>query len=256
MHVELHAPGGPGRLLGPQRGLAPGAAGRKPDRATRRDELGGSPRPRRGPGPRAAPRRGGAGAAGLVLEHLDEPIEEGVAVVVASEAAGDCTIFDRRPRAPSASMPRLKPRSRCASRSSSRAAAARARALDGARAARATPRLHGRADEADAGQAPSRQFVTHSLLSSAPSPGRVPATASSSAPRSVPLRGAIRDFATWARAQSSAPSAPVEIKILRRGRAESSRRPPRHRRDACSMAWRCRFVAARPSQYGRVIAEK
>ena len=30
----------------------------------------------------------------------------------------------------------------------------------------------------------------------------------------------------------------VEIKILRRVRAESSRRPPRHRRDVCSMAWR------------------
>ena len=28
----------------------------------------------------------------------------------------------------------------------------------------------------------------------------------------------------------------------------------RHRRDACSMAWRCRFLAARPSQDGRVIA--
>ena len=48
----------------------------------------------------------------------------------------------------------------------------------------------------------------------------------------------------------------VEIKILRRVRAESSRRPPRHRRDACSMAWRCRFLAARTSQDGRVIAEK
>ena len=48
----------------------------------------------------------------------------------------------------------------------------------------------------------------------------------------------------------------VEIKILRRVRAESSRRPPRHRRDACSMAWRCRFLAARRSQHGRVIAEK
>ena len=48
----------------------------------------------------------------------------------------------------------------------------------------------------------------------------------------------------------------VEIKILRRVRAESSRRPPRHRRNACSMAWRCRFLAARPSQDGRVIAEK
>ena len=41
----------------------------------------------------------------------------------------------------------------------------------------------------------------------------------------------------------------VEIKILRRV-------PPRHRRDACSMAWRCRFLAARPSQDGRLIAEK
>ena len=30
--------------------------------------------------------------------------------------------------------------------------------------------------------------------------------------------------------------------ILRRVRADSSRRPPRHRRDACSMAWRCRFL--------------
>ena len=48
----------------------------------------------------------------------------------------------------------------------------------------------------------------------------------------------------------------VEIKILRRVRAESPRRPPRHRRDACSMAWRCRFLAARPSQDSRVIAEK
>jgi hypothetical protein len=48
----------------------------------------------------------------------------------------------------------------------------------------------------------------------------------------------------------------VEIKILRRVCAESSRRPPRHRRGACSMAWQCRFLTARPSQDGRVIAEK
>ena len=31
-------------------------------------------------------------------------------------------------------------------------------------------------------------------------------------------------------------------------------RPPRHRRDACSTAWRCRFVTARPSPDGHVIA--
>jgi len=39
---------------------------------------------------------------------------------------------------------------------------------------------------------------------------------------------------------------------------ESHRRDesPRHRRDACSIARRCRFPTARPSQDGRVIAEK
>ena len=51
-------------------------------------------------------------------------------------------------------------------------------------------------------------------------------------------------------------SCPVWIKILRRVRAESPRRHPRHRRDACSMAWPCRFLAARPSQDGSGIAEK
>ena len=44
----------------------------------------------------------------------------------------------------------------------------------------------------------------------------------------------------------------VKIKI----RAESSRRPPRHRRAACSTAWRCWFLTARRSQDGRVITEK
>ena len=48
----------------------------------------------------------------------------------------------------------------------------------------------------------------------------------------------------------------VEIKISLRVRAESSRRPPRHRRDASSMASRCRFLTTRPSQDDRVIAEK
>ena len=48
----------------------------------------------------------------------------------------------------------------------------------------------------------------------------------------------------------------VEIKNLRRVRARSSRRPPRHRRDTWSMACRCRFLTARRSQRGHVIAEK
>ena len=48
----------------------------------------------------------------------------------------------------------------------------------------------------------------------------------------------------------------VEIKLSRRVSATAESRRPRHRRDACSMAWRCRFLAARRSQDGRVIAEK
>ena len=48
----------------------------------------------------------------------------------------------------------------------------------------------------------------------------------------------------------------VEIRILRRVRPESPRRPPRYRHDACSMAWRCRFLTARRSQCAHVIAEK
>ena len=44
-------------------------------------------------------------------------------------------------------------------------------------------------------------------------------------------------LALWGQSMGAA-AAPycVEIKISRRVRAESSRRPPRHRRDACSMA--------------------
>ena len=75
----------------------------------------------------------------------------------------------------------------------------------------------------------------------------------------VPI--AAQERCDWARAcvdGANVADAPVcvEIKILRRVRAESSRSPPRHRRDACSMAWRCRFLAARPSQHGHVIADK
>ena len=49
---------------------------------------------------------------------------------------------------------------------------------------------------------------------------------------------------------------PVWKSNLRHIRAESSCRPPRYRRDACSMAWRCRHLTARRGQHGRVIAEK
>ena len=47
-------------------------------------------------------------------------------------------------------------------------------------------------------------------------------------------------FGSWIlmNVEAAAASTCVEIKILRRVRAESPCRPPRHRRDACSMAWR------------------
>ena len=38
--------------------------------------------------------------------------------------------------------------------------------------------------------------------------------------------------------------------------SESSRRPSRHRRDVCSIAWWCSFLTARPSQDGHAIPEK
>ena len=41
---------------------------------------------------------------------------------------------------------------------------------------------------------------------------------------------------TWIMPSSGGVATCVEIKIVRRVRAEPSRRPPRHRRDACSMA--------------------
>ena len=63
-------------------------------------------------------------------------------------------------------------------------------------------------------------------------------------------------YAAWSGFTNPLVLSCVEIKILRRVRAESSRRPPRHRRDTCSMAWRCRFFTARRSQRGHVIAEK
>ena len=58
------------------------------------------------------------------------------------------------------------------------------------------------------------------------------------------LKAARGETEAWVRAC-------VEIKILRRVRAESSLRPPRHRRDACSMAWRCQFLIARRAERQR-----
>ena len=48
----------------------------------------------------------------------------------------------------------------------------------------------------------------------------------------------------------------AQVKLSRRVSATAESWPPRHGRDACSMAWRCRFLTARPSLVGRAIAEK
>jgi len=54
----------------------------------------------------------------------------------------------------------------------------------------------------------------------------------------------------------SASYIPVWKSNVPRVRSESPRRPPRHRRAACSMAWRCQFLTARRGQRGHVVAEK
>ena len=46
----------------------------------------------------------------------------------------------------------------------------------------------------------------------------------------------------------------VEIKVLRRARAASSRRPPRHLHDICSMAWRLTHPPGGPGRPPRSIA--
>ena len=96
-----------------------------------------------------------------------------------------------------------------------------------------------------------RQYAVQAGAAGAPRPDRDRLRAVADARLAGALEAA-RD-ATDAAVEDVA--ACVEIKILRRVRAESSRRPPRHRWDACSMAWRCRFLAARLSQVGHVIAE-
>jgi len=59
-----------------------------------RDALGRKPSARARPGAAGGPRaEAGPAPAGLVLENFEAPIQEGVALVVAS-AQGDCTLFD------------------------------------------------------------------------------------------------------------------------------------------------------------------
>ena len=78
-------------------------------------------------------------------------------------------------------------------------------------------------------------------------------------PRTCSVFGSFRCIASYNKVTGTQCGGYLNLcgnQILRRVRPESPRRPPRHRRDASSMAWRCRFLTARPSQHGRVIAEK
>jgi hypothetical protein len=73
-------------------------------------------------------------------------------------------------------------------------------------------------------------------------------------PHAPPLRRVPR--LRRARHQGPRPPLPGRVRlcgnqILRRVRPESPRRPPRHRRETCSMAWRCGSLTARRSQHDR-----
>ena len=108
----------------------------------------------------------------------------------------------------------------------------------------------------DGGRQHTREFSSHSTTAGARGARvRGSATGRRACPRCSASASASACSAPPDPRASRQGGACVEIKILRRVRAESSRRPPRHRHDACSMAWRCRFLAARPSQVGRVIAD-
>ena len=160
---RAHALAGPGRLLGPQRGLAPGAAGR---RARPRPRLARRARAE-APGPGAArgrgrpPRRGGAGAGGPRARALGraDPGGRRRRRRVGGGRLHDLRLRVDRGRPAPRALPRL-PVSCHGRRAAARLAlpaGPRRRARDGAPRPHAqhgrAPRLHGRADEADPGQA-------------------------------------------------------------------------------------------------------
>ena len=87
----------------------------------------------------------------------------------------------------------------------------------------------------------------------------------SSARRLMPTRGVpysqmrVRSVFVADASRKASSSATFDQR-MRYVRGKSNRRrpraPPRHRRDACSMAWRCRFSHRSTGQRGHVIAEK
>ena len=98
----------------------------------------------------------------------------------------------------------------------------------------------------DTWDAPGMRLV-HRSLSKVRAPHREPAGISCRA----------RAPAPWTASVASLPGDPRRSVADPRFFAQPGLpNPPRHRRGACSMAWRCRFLTARPSQDGRVVAEK
>jgi len=62
--------------------------------------------------------------------------------------------------------------------------------------------------------------------------------------------------ATPARWRGDAGSSPLDGASTATSSPRNDLVRKRHRRDACSMAWRCRFITARRIQHGHVITEK
>ena len=58
----------------------------------------------------------------------------------------------------------------------------------------------------------------------------------------------------WSRFLPKSPAVHKSIKMSRRVSATAEPWPPRHRRDACSTAWRCGSLTARLGQHGRIVA--
>ena len=58
----------------------------------------------------------------------------------------------------------------------------------------------------------------------------------------------------WSRFLPKSPAVHKSISMSRRVSATAEPWPPRHRRDACSTAWRCGSLTARLGQHGRIVA--
>ena len=156
VHVE-HTPGRAWPPAGPAAWLRRRRSSRPTAPTSGAARSGRKPQAQARPGAAGSPAPGRAGAGGPVL-GADEPIGRAPSSSRRRRATARSSTA-RRPRAPSASSSPRPPVSCHGRRAAARlalpaAAAARARRCTAAaRAAGRAPRLHGRADEADAGQA-------------------------------------------------------------------------------------------------------